>query len=493
VNVVTNCSKAAVVGVLEEVPADCDVAPVCKSEKQDPGPNPQRRSYVQTRMNRALIDHYRCPEEFLGFKLTDRLSDDAGYFHFGQDTICYGRSTSGFRAGRADSVLYDTSKDVTTNYSNVLLPFDPTDVIDNLRLERYARYCALNRWQQLLKDAYYLLRPWLHVNVRRHVQRAHLNGWRSLLFPHWPVDTTVENLCEKLLLLSMKAKGVDRVPFIWFWPKGAQSCVAMTHDLETERGKAFCDELIDMDDSFGIKASIQVVPEGRYKVSAAFIQGIRDRGFDVAVQDLNHDGQLFRDRREFLERAQRINKYCKDYRARGFRAAVLYRNLDWYDALEFSFDMSVPNVAHLDPQRGGCCTVMPYFVKHIVEIPLTTTQDYMLFHLLNDYSLDLWRAQTELILEKNGLISFIVHPDYIIEKRARGVYRGLLSYLCQLGREKNIWFAVPSEIERWWRARSKMHLVEHNGNWRIQGPDAELAKLAFAKIMGDRLAYEVQA
>ena len=67
----------------------------------------------------------------------------------------------------------------------------------------------------------------------------------------------------------MKAKGVDRVPFVWFWPDGAQSCVAMTHDLETEKGKTFCSELMDIDDSFGIKASIQVVPEERYKVSAA--------------------------------------------------------------------------------------------------------------------------------------------------------------------------------------------------------------------------------
>src|SRR3974377_2217094 len=94
--------------------------------------------------------------------------------------------------------------------------------------------------------------------------------------------------------------------------------------------------------------------------------------------------------------------------------------------------MSVPNVAHLDPQRGGCCTVMPYFVGNILEIPLTTTQDYMLFHLLNDYSLDLWRMQTEAIMQKNGLVSFLIHPDYIIEKRARGTYRDLLTFLRQL-------------------------------------------------------------
>jgi hypothetical protein len=307
------------------------------------------------------------------------------------------------------------------------------------------------------------------------------------------VDTTVENLCERLLVVSMKAKGIDRIPFVWFWPDGAQSCVAMTHDVEAASGKDFCAKLLDMDDSFGIKASVHLVPEGRYEVDAPFVQQIRDRGFEVNIQDLNHDGHLFREREEFLRRAKKINRYGKTLEAKGFRAAVLYRNLDWYDALEFSFDTSVPNVAHLDPQRGGCCTVMPYFVGNILEIPVTTTQDYMLFHLLNDYSLDLWKTQTKLITEKHGLVSFIVHPDYVIEEKAQGVYRDLLSFLRQLRLGKRTWFAVSGEIDHWWRARAKMRLVDQNGKWRIEGPGAERAKLAFARVVGDRLEYEVEA
>lgn len=452
-------------------------------------------SYTQFSVSRAVVDHYRCPESLADFKLTGRLSDDTGYFRFGKNAICYGQSASGFRSNRAGSMLYDVLEDVTTDGS-VCVPFNPSDVIDNLRLERYAghySYGALNRWKRSLRNAYYFLRPLMHVGVRRYIQRAHSSGWRNLSFPRWPVDTTVEDLCEQLLLLSMKAKEIDRVPFVWFWPDGAQSCVAMTHDVETERGKAFCPELMDMDDSFGIKASLQLVPEGSYEVSPRFIQDIRDQGFEVAIQDLNHDGHLFRDRNEFLRRAQRINKYGNAYQAKGFRAAVLYRNLDWYDALEFSFDMSVPNVAHLDPQRGGCCTVMPYFVGDILEIPLTTTQDYVLFHLLNDYSLDLWKAQTDLIMKKNGLMSFIVHPDYVIEKKAQGIYRDLLSFLREQGLRKRIWFAVAGEIDEWWRSRSRMRVVRRDGEWRIEGPGAERAKLAFAKVAGDGLEYELQA
>ena len=86
--------------------------------------------------------------------------------------------------------------------TTVGLPFDPTDVIDNLRLERYANHVgqgALSRWERVLKDAYYFFRPLMPIKLRKHVQRARLNGWRDLSFPRWPVDTTVEDLCEQVV------------------------------------------------------------------------------------------------------------------------------------------------------------------------------------------------------------------------------------------------------------------------------------------------------
>ena len=218
---------------------------------------------------------------------------------------------------------------------------------------------------------------------------------------------------------------------------------------------------------------------------------IRDRGFEINIQDLNHDGNLFRDPEEFTRRARKINKYAETYGASGFRAAVLYRNLEWHDALQFSFDLSVPNVAHLDPQKGGCCTVMPYFFGETLEIPVTTTQDYTLFHLLNNYSLESWKSQIDLIVARHGLVSFIVHPDYVIEERAMSVYRDLLALLREFGRRQKMWFALPGEIDHWWRARHEMRIVGQDGNWRIEGEGAERAKLAFARRVGERLEYEV--
>lgn len=444
---------------------------------------------------KALLERYLCPEQFIDIQPIGQLSDDAGYFRFGQN-ICYGRSASGYRTKRSDGALYDATVDVRVSGLAVGLPFDPTNVIDNLRLERYTNQDSagiLTRCERLLKRIYYFLRPLMHVKLRSRIQRAHLNGWRKLSFPQWPVDTTVEDLCEHLLMLSMKARGVDKVPFIWFWPDGAESCVAMTHDVETEKGRDFCTELMNIDDSFGIKSSFQVVPEGRYDVSDAFIQAIRHRGFEINIQDLNHDGNLFRNRNEFDRRAHKINKYAETYEASGFRAAVLYRNLDWYEALRCSFDMSVPSVAHLDPQKGGCCTVMPYFFGDTLEIPVTTIQDYMLFHLLNEYSMGLWRQQTDLIVKRNGLVTFIVHPDYIMEHRARGIYRELLAFLRELIQTRRIWVALPGEINRWWRTRHELRVVGEEGDWRILGEGAERARLAFAYLEDKGLRYEIEA
>ena len=193
--------------------------------------------------------------------------------------------------------------------------------------------------------------------------------------------------------LALKAQRKSRIPFIWFWPDGAPACGMMTHDIEGQAGLDFCDELMDIDDAHGIKSSFQLIPEGREDAWRRTAARLRERGFEVNLHDLNHDGQLFAGKETFLRQARRINEHAREFGCDGFRSGAMYREQDWFGAFEFSYDMSVPNAAHLEPQRGGCCTVMPYFVGDILELPLTTIQDYSLFYILNDYSTTLWKEQ----------------------------------------------------------------------------------------------------
>jgi hypothetical protein len=442
-------------------------------------------------MNDCLIQYYRCPKEFLRFALKGPLPANAGYFQFGEGAICYGSYLGHEPAADPSGTLLNAFQDIEIKDGTTYLPFDPSQVVNNLRREVYTADWRHKMPVSALARMYYFLRPLFPVHVRKHLQRFYFRGWDKVRFPRWPVDCSVDNLLAHLLLLSLKATDRKRIPFIWFWPESAASCAIMTHDVETELGSRFCESLMDIDDSFGIKASFQVIPELRYSVSPEFLSSIRDRGFEVVVHDLNHDGHLYSDHVQFLERAAKINSYAVEYGAEGFRAGSLYRKQLWYSALKVSYDMSVPNVAHLDPQRGGCCTVMPYFIDEILEIPVTTTQDYTLFDILHDYSIELWKKQMELIMEKHGLISFIVHPDYLVTSQRRRIYEALLGYLTRLEKEKSIWITTPGEVNRWWRQRAEMRLVNNVEGWQIEGSGAERARLAYAVLDGDRLAYEI--
>lgn len=446
-------------------------------------------------MNQILSDYYRVPEDGLGGVGVARLSTQNGFFRFGA-AICYGQSASGVSADIDHAELYDAFQSALIKDRRVDLSFDPEQIVENLRTEHYVRDLGANHGRivdlTLVRKSYYAIRELMPVSIRKYLQKVYLGGWRKLQFPSWPVDFTVDTIHEHVLRLSMQAGAVRSVPFIWFWPQGAPSCLIMTHDVETAAGRDFTPDLIDLDRSHGIKASFQVIPERRYEITDEYVQQIRSRGFEFNIHDLNHDGELYQEHQRFLRRAKKINDYVKKFDARGFRAGVMYRNLDWYQAYEFSYDMSMPNVAHLEPQRGGCCTVFPYFVGKILEIPLTTSQDYSLFQILNDYSIDLWKSQVDLIRRRNGLISFITHPDYLISLRARRVYESLLDYLHQMVDRERVWMALPGEVDRWWRARSQMKLVQKDGHWEIEGPECNRARIAYATLNGERLVYTVE-
>jgi hypothetical protein len=440
-------------------------------------------------------DYYRCPGHFEHFGISGELSPHPEYFRF-HDAICYGRHSASACLTTLNGMLVDLRNSVNVSRGHVELPFDFSEVVENLRLERYQRNSEtiLTRLTSAnaSRDLYYFLRPILPVAVRKHLQRLRLTGWEQIPFPEWPVDVTVETLMKAGMELALKSSGVRRIPFIWFWPSGYTSASIITHDVEGPAGQGFCDRLMDIDEASGFRSAFQIVPEERYNDADALFAAVGRRGFETNVHDLNHDGYLFHNREQFSKRAVRINQHVRKFKSRGFRAGAMLREQEWFDELAVSFDMSVPNVAHLESQRGGCCTVMPYFIGNIVELPLTTVQDYSLFHILNDYSTVLWRQQIATLVSNHGLITILTHPDYLIEKRARAVYVELLGYMRQLCEEGKVWMTVPSEVDRWWRLRHAMTLVKEGDQWRIVGAGCDKATLAFAELDArGRLVYKL--
>ena len=446
-------------------------------------------------MSNRFLDYFRCPEQYAAFATPGDLSSAPGFFKF-RNAVCYGR-VRGVLPGQSATVsLPDVREFGYSNNGHIGLPFDISEVVDNLRYERYHYHrpgARQNGPMSLTNSVYYLVRPVLPVAVRKHLQKVRLRGWEQIPFPRWPIDVSVDEVMQSSMALMLQHQGLTRIPFVWFWPEGAPSCGIMTHDVEGPEGRDFCDQLMDMNDAAGIRASFQIIPEKRYDVPDAFLARLRARGFEINVHDLNHDGRLFQSEERFRRRAQRINEYGRKFGSRGFRSGAMYREQQWFDALDFAYDMSVPNVAHLEPQRGGCCTLMPYFIGKIVELPLTAIQDYSLFHIIGDYSIELWKQQIDLIRARHGLISFIVHPDYVKQKRARSVYLQLLDHLRRISAEGKVWMAMPGDVERWWRSRGEMRLLRTGDSWSIEGADSQRARVAYATLRDGHLVYELDA
>jgi hypothetical protein len=419
------------------------------------------------------------------------LSAQPGFFSFG-GCVCYGRVAGATPSSDAGSNLPDVTGLARVTLGRVTLPFDLAEVVDNLRFERYFQPEEGGLASSAVRTVYYLVRPLLTVGLRKRLQRIKLSDWEQIPFPSWPVDTTVDRLAAGVLAKAIESSGAGAVPFVWFWPDGANGAAIVTHDVESSAGLAFCGQLMDLDEEASLKASFQLVPEVRYQTMPAAFEALRPRGFEGNIHDLNHDGHLFRSHGHFKERAARINEYARQFGTRGFRSACMYRNQHWLDALSFTYDLSVPNVAHMEPQRGGCCTVLPYFVGGLVELPLTTIQDYSLFHILGAYSIDLWKKQIDAILESHGLITILTHPDYLIEPEARRVYRELLAHVRRVCNERSVWHALPGDVARWWRQRAEMRLVRRGDSWAVEGEGSSRAQVAYATAENGRLRLSVQ-
>jgi hypothetical protein len=437
--------------------------------------------------------YYRLPGELFPGETPGSASPEAVFAVTDAIKVLYagrkaGTSAPQALAGWVEERLHSTE-------GPLVFPCSIDALIDDLRLERYHVRAhppdGRMSMKSLIKSVYYLVRPLLPVAVRKHLQRFMLKDWQGIAFPEWPVDTTVETILAVAVTAALREHAGD-IPFIWFWPDGHDACAIMTHDVETAAGRDFCGTLMDMEERVGITSSFEVVPERRYEVTETYLSSIRARGCEICLHGLNHDGRLFSTKEILIERAKKINEYAVRFGAIGFRSPVMYRNVDWFKYFDFKYDMSMPNVAHLDPQRGGCCSVMPYSVGDLLELPLTTTQDYPLFHNLERYDMALWNQQIEVILQKHGLISFIMHPDYTVPLRAQDLYRQLLGHLAELRDVRNVWIPLPREVYAWWTERNGMRLVREAGRWRIEGKGKERASIAWLHLEGGSLVYRRQ-
>ena len=284
----------------------------------------------------------------------------------------------------------------------------------------------------------------LQIYLRR-IRALNIRGRRN----DWPID------------VESGAK-----PDNWAgWPEGKQFALVLTHDVESARGQAKCLALMNAEKELGVVSSFNFVAQG-YPDSAGLRATLGANGFEVGVHGLHHDGTLYASERTFKEDARLINVYLKQWNAVGFRSPSMFHNLDWIHNLDLRYDASTFDTDPFEPQADAVGTIFPFWVPNrdqdggYVELPYTLSQDFTVFVVFQERSIDLWKRKLDWIAENEGMALLITHPDYICfepggcrrEEYPLGYYQQFLEYVNLKYRDR-YWNALPRDVACFWAAR----------------------------------------
>jgi glycosyltransferase involved in cell wall biosynthesis len=291
---------------------------------------------------------------------------------------------------------------------------------------------------------YYFFKPalprWLRYALRRRLARRVRRSHAAT----WPIKP-----------------GTQTPPANWpGWPEGKKFAFVLTHDVEEQRGLERCRDLMRLEESHGFRSSFNFIPEGEYQVAPELRAEMAQRGFEVGIHDLKHDGTLFRGRSEFRRQAERINHYVREWGVSGFRAGFMFHNLDWQRDLKVQYDTSTFDHDPFEPQPDGTNTIFPFWVAGddqethgYIELPYTLVQDSTLFLLLQERNIEVWKRKLDWVAEHGGMVLMNTHPDYMAFNRGElawnefpaAYYGELLDYV-RTKHAGQYWAALPREV-----------------------------------------------
>ncbi len=293
---------------------------------------------------------------------------------------------------------------------------------------------------------YYQLKPYIPRSLQI-IMRRQLIALRRRKYRHvWPIDPDA-----------------GTAPPGWKgWPDNKRFAVVLQHDVEKKKGHDKCQKLMELEEKEGFRSSFNFVPE-RYQVSERLRRNMGDRGFEVGVHGLKHDGRLFLSKTIFQERAERINDYLKQWGAVGFSSPSMHHNLDWMHYLNIDYGISTFDTDPFEPQPDGVGTIFPFRVqdestgKRYVELPYTLPQDHSLFIVMKERDISIWKQKLDWIAGKGGMALMNSHPDYMhftgdpkcIEEYPVELYSEFLDYI-KTEYAGRYWNVLPRDLARFW-------------------------------------------
>jgi peptidoglycan/xylan/chitin deacetylase (PgdA/CDA1 family) len=300
------------------------------------------------------------------------------------------------------------------------------------------------------KRLYYLGRPILRGLAGPSVRRR----YRVRQARECPLSWPIEDRYIRFLLATvgnvMRQRGLSSLQYTPFWPGGKRFALVLTHDVETRSGRDFVREVAALEERYGFRSSFNFVPE-LYGIDHALLDELCQRGFEVGVHGLNHDGHDFLSRAMFERRARRINHYLRQWESVGFRAPFTHRNPVWMQDLAIEYDSSFPDTDPYEPIAGGTMTIWPFFMGHFIELPYTLMMEHTMMLILRERTPRLWLEKVDFIRRHGGMALLNAHPDNLRIGEGLSIYEMFLAEVAKLpGR----WDALPRDAARWWRERA---------------------------------------
>jgi peptidoglycan/xylan/chitin deacetylase (PgdA/CDA1 family) len=349
----------------------------------------------------------------------------------------------------------------------------------------YERYRG-PRSRPLRATAYYAVKPLIPRTMQLAARRTAARHQTHVAFPAWPIEPALLRRRAHVLSAELQRRCAERLPVVNLWPGEARFAFVLTHDVESRTGVERIEELLDVERRYGFVSSWNFCA-GWYPLERAELDAVRRAGCEVGLHGIRHDGRLFGSRAAYVSNLRAIRDYMEAWGAVGFRSPSLGRNAAWMHELPCRYDSSFPDTDPFEAQPGGCCSIHPYFFGDVVELPITLDQDFTLFELLRERSIDLWVRKIRWIKRHRGLVNVLVHPDYMTPERLR-LYEELLAFLSD---QEGGWHALPREVAEWWRTRDALRCVGGtDGEVRVEGEGAEAAGVAWARTEGEEISYD---
>jgi hypothetical protein len=360
---------------------------------------------------------------------------------------------------------------------NVFLPFDPAEVMLGFWSEAYretGRSALLGHCRTAALKGYYLARPAMPRALQLLLRRC-FSRQPKPSFPAWPVEESLHDFYGWLFgLIADLADGP--VPHLGLWPDGKSWALVLTHDVEHEGGQRQHELLRSPERDRGLRSAWNFVGQ-RYRVDPALVRALQAEGCEIGVHGLRHDGRDLSSRRQLRRRLPAMRELASQWQAVGFRSPATQRRWKLMPELSFSYDSSYADTNPYEPQPGGCCTWLPFFIGGLVELPMTLEQDHTLFVILQHPDARVWLRKARMLRERGGMVLLVTHPDYAQDSRLTDGYLELLDAFCA---DRSAWHALPREVAAWWRDRAASQIRLADGRWTVTGPAAGRGTVQFA-------------